>query len=313
MPVSLISSPFPHTKAMAAAAAAVQAAKAKKEDEAWELRKKAGLRAGMLALCLFGAAYTYQAFATRQAKLHHIWGMAAEDYGDSSMVRRATAATNSKKFFLDIAASTTRLESSLGGSYLENLGWRSVCAVPSPVELAGRTCEVVARPISGKDGVSIQVPDCSGNAGGLKGVMNKMVKLACPYKNATTFGIDKLLEMVNAPKVIDYIAIDNQDYPNPGFHELDIIKRFPFSKRCVHAWFVQSSDAKTRTSISNLLEVAQGCKVHRSPDQIFARCPCKSEHKSASQIEIVASGHGKSGNASAVVHRGAAVPDSVAK
>lgn len=300
----VIQSPFPHMQARAAAGAAAEAAKAKEKDEAREYFKTCCWRAGVFIICVAAVTFTYQVAVDRRApgRLRFIWEMAARSSGESTMVRRNTAAQD--KFFMEIG--TSDLESSVGGKHLENLGWSGVCAVPFPTDLAGRTCKMVALPVGGTDGIQVDVPQCA-TAHGVQRLMNKLFQVECPDMQATTVSIEKLLDIADAPKVIDYVALDKQEYFTANHSQFEILQKFPFDARCVRAWSVNAYNADVMTKVSNLLEVSQGCKVHSRGTQIFARCPCSkfdrtglhaasSKPANVSQIEILASGQGEHHN-----------------
>jgi hypothetical protein len=297
----VIQSPFPHMQARAAADAAAADAKAKEEDQAREHLKSCCWRAGAFIMCVAAVAFTYHVAVDRRAsgRLRFIWELAsAGQSGDSGMVRRDASVPD--KFFMEIG--TSALESSVGGKHLENLGWNGVCAVPSQVELAGRTCKVVALPVGHKDGMQIHVPHCTAESNGIQRLMNKLFKVACPDVEATTVSIEKLLHIADAPKVIDYVALDKQEYFTANHSHFEVLQKFPFEERCVRAWSVNAFDANVMAKVSNLLEVSQGCKVHSAGVQLFARCPCAKFESSASlvasfepanvsEIDILASGH----------------------
>jgi len=259
-------------QARAAAGAAAEAAKAKEKDEVRELMKTFCWRAAILIICILAAALTCSvAVARREGRLHFIWALVGGEH-EGAMVRTMAAVPD--KFFIEIGTSPKTLESSVGGKHLENLGWSGVCVIPFPVTLTGRACKTVALPIGAKDGMVVQVPDCARNTHGVQGVMNMIFRKACEEVPATTVSIGKLLGIADAPKVIDYISLDNQDYLNPEHSQLDIIKNFPFDEHCARAWAIHVYDLNIMSNITNQLEVSQGCSVHTTGSQIFARCPC---------------------------------------
>lgn len=268
-------SPFPHMQAAAERAQAVAQAAKVKDEEARERLKTWCWRSAILVFCLISAAFAYKVFMGRRpGRLQYGWERAGE-YSDSQMVRRANAAQNSDRFFLEISNSAKRVWSSVQGNYLEKLGWGGICAVPFEDEIDGRTCKVVALAVGDRDGLRVPVPDCSRNTRSIKGLMNTIFESTCPQVNATTVSFSNLLEIIGAPKVIDYISLDSQDYVDPDVQsQFSIVKSFPFSERCARTWQVQINDAHTRASISSLLEVRQGCRIVSAGSALFARCPC---------------------------------------
>lgn len=263
-----IPSPFPHMQAMAAAGAAAEAAKAKKEDEQRELIKQTCWCAGICVACFVGAILTFQLFEDRLS----VRPRTLFDGREAGIVRKVPdLAAVPGKFFVEIGSSQERMESAVGGKHLESLGWGGVCALPLPTSLSQRTCKVIALPVAGKDGVKVRVPDCSGQTSGIKALTSKLFKVTCPHVSATTVSIAGFLKIADAPKVIDYVSLDNQDYLGTQITNLDIVRHFPHTERCVRAWSIHGASIE---SIKNVLEVGQGCKVHSTGGNIFARCPC---------------------------------------
>lgn len=282
---------------MQARAAQDATAKIAKKNEAWELFRTGCWRAGVLIVCTLAATLVYElAVARREGRLHFNWE-AAVPAVPPSIVRHefVTPAPVKDKFFIDIGGSSEALESSMNGKHLEKKGWSGVCAMPLSGEIPGRTCKVVALPVGATDGDPIRVSDCSRNTKGLQGLINKFIKVGCDQVPATTVSIGKVLAIASAPKVVDYISLDTQG------NATGILKSFPFGEHCVRAWSIKGiEDSRSMTDIHNLLEVGQGCRVHKG-DGIWARCPCdkrapaavSNKPASASAIEISASGGGK--------------------
>lgn len=175
-------------------------------------------------------------------------------------------------FFLDIGAVSRSVRGSTRTRHLERKGWPGICAVPFPGDFSGRTCKVVALPVSGVSGEKVQVQDCSrGPPQAIERLVTSLTAQTppCPHVEAKSVGILDLLSLAEAPPVIDFIALDTHG------SELDILKHFPFDDFCVRAWTVKHNydDAKM-AAMRQIFEVAHGCRVREGAGEYWARCIC---------------------------------------
>jgi len=173
-------------------------------------------------------------------------------------------------FFFDIGSSSSSVRGSVRSKHLEKKGWSGICAVPFPGDFSGRSCRVVALPVSGSSGEKMMVPDCSrGPPQTLERIFGSQTT-PCPDVEANTVGIVDLLSLAAAPPVIDYVALDTDGT------ELRILNNFPFDDFCVRSWTVKHNyDGDVMLKIRHVLEVAQGCRVREGAGEYWARCTCE--------------------------------------
>jgi hypothetical protein len=211
-----------------------------------------------------------------------------ENFGDHqelvhpSIVRRAgenstiesRAGRNSDGFFLEIGLSAERLEDSKRTKHLESKGWNGVCATPLPADIGGRTCRLVALPVAATSGQKITVSDCPQHPLSIQALVSRFTQAAnCRQKEISTVGIDELLIIADAPKVIDFASLETEG------SEFDIIEGFPFEKHCVRAWTVNHGyEEHLMSGIRQVLEVGQGCRIREGAGEFWARCPCEKRH-----------------------------------
>jgi len=167
------------------------------------------------------------------------------------------------RFFLDIGdghhgeASSTKL--------LEEHGWRGVCARPFPD--AQRACKAISMPVVAEDGDQVTVDDCA-----QKPLMEVLLSVAtkrtrnCPKVVRAGVGIKEVLQLSQAPPVIDYLVLDTDGA------SLSILEKFPFNEHCVRSWSVKHSQAGT--SAIRKLFASRGCRSKDVGNIHWARCRC---------------------------------------
>lgn len=192
--------------------------------------------------------------------------------GDKKPGDRISSPLNGTRFFLDIGGSSDK-----GGTsptrFLEESGWKGVCVKPFPD--AERSCEPISMAVVPVDGDKVMVPDCSGQTSPLQVVLSRFTQTVCPNVERAGVGINALLKISKAPRVIDFIKLDT------GGSERDIISRFPFDQFCVRAWAVNK--AVPQSDIPKLL-TARKCKVKEAGSGIWARCTCAGSDQSLLQM-----------------------------
>jgi len=168
-------------------------------------------------------------------------------------------------FFLDIGdtkegVSQTRL--------LEESGWKGVCVSAFPD--AARSCEPISMPAALVDGDQVMVPDCSEHSWPARVVLNALNR--CPHTAHKGVGIDALLRLSKAPRVIDFVHLETEG------SEASILEKFPFREFCVGAWTVtKAPSAELYTQQSRIAELLtdNNCKVEESRASYSARCACE--------------------------------------
>jgi hypothetical protein len=168
-------------------------------------------------------------------------------------------------FFLDIGdtkegVSQTRL--------LEESGWKGVCVSAFPD--AARSCEPISMPAAPVDGDQVMVPDCSEHSWPARVVLNALNR--CPHTVHKGVGIDALLRLSKAPRVIDFVHLETEG------SEASILEKFPFREFCVGAWTVtKAPSAELYTQQSRIAELLtdNNCKVEESRASYSARCACE--------------------------------------
>lgn len=240
---------------------------------------------GVLLLCALAASLTMRMeadrremrpplqwpdkFSPHQGPVHP--SMVRRSGENSTIESRVGSSTGKDGFFLEIGVSAESLETSKRTIHLEHKGWNGVCATPLPADLASRTCKLVALPVAATSGQKITVPNCPHPPLSLKALISRIVEAPhCPQKEISTVGIEELLVIADAPRVIDFTSLETEG------SELDIIKGFPFEKHCVRAWTVNHGyEEHLMSGIRQVLEIGQGCRIREGAGEYWARCPCE--------------------------------------
>lgn len=287
-----MSSPFPHMEAKKAEHEAA-AAKGNKNNDWSPFSKIAVVISAILVFCL-QAIFVYKvAVAYQQGKLQNIdISQLPQQISDAMFAQTADSGVSSEniirrqlpvteRFFVEIGWASEDLKNSPIAKHVEEEGWSGVCVVPFANDLSGRSCKVVAMPVGPKSGEKVFAEDCSGSQTGLAGMMNRLMgEEECRSAQATTVSVSMVLEITNAPKIIDYMSL------NTHGSELQILRTFPFDTHCVSAWSIDDSDSDNIAAIKHFLEVSQGCRIHTQQAGVWARCPCdktgRHHHRKAS-------------------------------
>lgn len=265
--------------------------KVAKEQAIRDLWRFACIRAGIIITC--GVVFTcgYHSCADFFARL-----AASEEQVEPSLVRGDVQIV-AGKFFLDISLSSHGIETSMNGRHLEKKGWNGVCVVPVPFDSTTRTCKVVALPVGIDDGIRINLRSChqssSAGLGWWSSIFGKALP-ECEIISATTVTMNSLLKIASAPKVIDYISMEQQD----GARE--IIQSFPFDQHCARSWSIWGPEDLDVAGIRDVLEVSQGCRITADSNQIWARCPCQKINIREEQSMPTTIGHNKHGQMASI-------------
>lgn len=275
-----MSSPFPHMQAKKAEHEAA-AAKGNKNGDWSPFSKITVVISVTLVFCL-QAIFVYKvAVAYQQGKLQNIdINRLPQQISDAMFAHTADAGVSSEniirrqlpvteRFFMEIGWASEDLMNSPIAKHVEEEGWSGVCVVPFANDLSGRTCKVVAMPVGAKNGEKVFAEDCSRSQTGLAGIMNRLMgEEGCRSAQATTVSVSMVLQITNAPKIIDYMSL------NTHGNELQILRTFPFDTHCVSAWSIDDSNQDNIAAIKHFLEVSQGCRIHAQQAGVWARCPC---------------------------------------
>lgn len=246
---------------------------------------------GVLLLCALAASFTIRMkLNRREVRLPLQWpnGFGInQEHVHPTLVRRAGENStvesgvggSSDGFFLEVGLSAERLEDSKRTKHLENKGWNGVCAMPLPADIGSRTCKLVALPVAAESGQKITVSNCPQPHSsiqaliptGVQALLHRFIEAThCPQKEISTVGIDELLVIAAAPKVIDFVSLETEG------NEFDILQGFPFQKHCVRAWTVNHGyEEHIMSGIRQILEVGQGCRIVEGAGEFWARCPCE--------------------------------------
>jgi len=320
----MMSSPFPHVHARAAAEKEKMMNANAKKNIAWDLFWSSCWRTGFLIALMLVATIAYLSWYSKPDERPH-WPNLMDPMVRTSQVRhesvesvnQPSASELGGRFFIDIMTSLDDLKSRLGGSLVEKKGWNGVCVAP-PGDFTGRSCRLIAFPIGPVSGQEIEFSDCSRSLLSAPGLYNMVSKFtqalpglasegnrgvsresamqrlsedgsSCPQIITKTVSITEVLSMAAAPKVIDFISLETHGT------ELDIINTFPFAEHCVRAWSIMGHKEDAIHGITQLLEVSQGCRVKVSGQNVFARCPCDQSNrmqptKAVATMEILPSG-----------------------
>lgn len=150
---------------------------------------------------------------------------------------------NYKGFFVDIGANDGV---NLSNSFLlEQQGWTGACVEPGPIEFA--KLEASRKSYNYNICISDFNGKCSFNENGFFG------RIDSKYVGATDcFTLERFLEDIAAPKVIDYLSIDVEG------GEFDIIRDFPFDKYFVKYITIEHNaygrDFALKNSIHSVLQ-----------------------------------------------------------
>lgn len=288
-----MSSPFPHVQARMREHDAAAAKNAKNSDSSTWSPLSRVIWVTFVSLVLgLQAFFAYKVvMAYRSGTLHinmHSWPqqiqewMFAEDAYEvatsDSLVRRQIP-TGPEHFFMEIGWSADILKKSPLAEHVEHFkGWSGICAAPFAQDMTGRSCKVVDMHVGPTSGANVTVQDCTGRNEGLQGIMNKVMGIEdCRSVQATTVGIDELLKIGEAPKVIDYIFLDTHGT------ELQVLQQFPFHQHCVRAWSINDNNGEDVGAMRGFLETAQGCRIKdKHPGApMWARCPCTKTRSAA--------------------------------
>jgi hypothetical protein len=170
---------------------------------------------------------------------------------------------NGTHFFLDIGVGSDAQNGAFSRTkFLEERGWRGVCANPFPDQT--RSCKAVVAAVAPSSGQKVEVSDCNG----VTTLWSMFATTECPRVEKATMSVGEVLLLSKAPPVIDYLNLDSQG------SELEIMEKFPFKKFCVRAWTIQHRhEADTAAGIQKVLGT-NGCKVKDAGPAFWARCPC---------------------------------------
>jgi len=219
-------------------------------------------RIGLLFLMTCATGLTYRLAVAHNPRAER------SDVGEWQQLLLSNSAH--ERFFLDIGASGYSIGGSFSTRFLEQIGWRGVCADPFPRDLENRACKLVKLPVAQQSGNKVLLPDCSSQSDSLKRLFNQLIRgpEACPMVERSTLSVPDLLELVAAPRLIDFASLDTDG------SELTILQAFPFDRACVRAWQVKHGlKEATMKGIRDILE-PHNCSVKEGFDEFFIRCTC---------------------------------------
>ena len=141
-------------------------------------------------------------------------------------------------FFVDLAANDAVWASNTF-SLEQNFGWKGICIEPNPqywYRLSFRNCNVVGAIVGGSDNVEVDVVLGQAHQGPYGGIVGEdFDNKQQPKKKENsgkryTIALSTVLEMFDAPQVIDYLSLDVEGA------ETFIMREFPFDRyqfRCM--------------------------------------------------------------------------------
>lgn len=180
-------------------------------------------------------------------------------------------------FFLDFGALTDWSTSST--RLLEDRGWQGICFDPFPRLFESRTCGIITQAIGGLMSQLVTLPNCTGEEQdspehGLQAVREE----DCPSLSSQTYGISRILSLVEAPPVIDYIAL------GVSATSAQILEHFPWNRFCVRSWSVRVSPSARRVVRRSFLD--HGCRFSEGPTETWVVCTCEASESPPPASEL---------------------------
>lgn len=151
-------------------------------------------------------------------------------------------------WFVDVGSGHGRIGSNTRA--LEHAGWRGVCIDPFPVEMAGRTCEVVRQVVSSRSDEAVAFK-LAGGLGGIADLIAAWNATAAhaPVVHLPTTTLSEVLARHAAPAFVHFVSLDIEGA------ELEALLGFPFATHHVGAWAIEhNGEEPKRTRIRRLLE-----------------------------------------------------------
>lgn len=141
---------------------------------------------------------------------------------------------------------------------LEARGWTGLCIDPFPVDMEGRTCDVLREVVFSEAGRKMAFHE----AGGLGGLAETLAAwndrgAQAPTVDFTTVTLDDVLIRVNAPAFIHFMSLDIEGA------ELEALKGFPFERVRLGALVVEHNrEEPKRSQLRALLQTHGYARVH---------------------------------------------------
>lgn len=155
-------------------------------------------------------------------------------------------------FFVDLA-SNDAVWASNTFALEQNFGWRGICIEPNPMywyRLSFRNCHVVGSIVGGETNVEVDVVLGEAHHGPYGGIVGsdfdnkKLNKKDDGSNKRYTVSLVSILQMFNAPNVIDYLSLDVEGA------ETYIMKGFPFDKYMIKCLTIE----RPKDELKSLLE-----------------------------------------------------------
>lgn len=226
----------------------------------------------LLVMMCCGAITIHFMMLWKQGKLNKDNGL------DGTIMNATSSSKSSKRFFLDIGPiqESQSLLTSMATytKQLEAKGWHGVCADPFPHKEHNnrRSCSLLTFPVGAATGEKVRLVDWRACEG--RNFVSKAL-FSCPEAERTVVSISDVLRMSKAPRIIDFIHLDN--VVTAG-NQVEVLQSFPFDNFCARSWAVK--DQTTAVSMLAIRETfkARRCRVKETEVQgtvmYSARCPC---------------------------------------
>eukprot|EP00933_Yihiella_yeosuensis_P074179 TRINITY_DN83004_c0_g1_i1.p1 TRINITY_DN83004_c0_g1~~TRINITY_DN83004_c0_g1_i1.p1 ORF type:complete len:325 (-),score=76.78 TRINITY_DN83004_c0_g1_i1:131-1105(-) len=181
-------------------------------------------------------------------------------------------------YFIDIGAfGGQQWHGSSNTRRLEDFGWEGVCVDPVPVGFEERECGTVPRPVAARTGDYVRPSTCLDPNTTSAATAEENFLPLCKESQTNALGIAYLLDLVEAPKEIQYISLAARKGVLP------ILENFPWSKHCVRAWTVEhdNTDHQVTTIQQIFAHNGQDCSVAEDGFTVFAMCDCSTDSSAA--------------------------------